>query len=282
MRSVIDWPKGVVLSTTEFDVARDLLDLGPNPAVLELLSPGFTDVERAVVVRDARAALAARGLADGTTVRPGLVEDLRTVITPDSQRDLVAPHGMRAVVGIRRRAAVLAVRLGDEVALVRVAAADASAALVELLGPVVPGRGPTVRIPARVLADAAAACDGVRDRLVAELLRRGTSGAEAALLQRMGDADATAQLGAGRRGPDPARAPAFVLVHATAQGCFYQRRPAPGRVGAPLPDDALVHAGPADTAGLVAELDDLAAVADTAGHTGHTGHRPAPAGARYR
>lgn len=274
MRTVIDWPKAVVLSAAEFDVARDLLDLGPNPAVLELVGPGSTDVDRARVVRDARATLAARGLLDGTVFRPGLVEDLRTVITPDAQRDLVAPHGLRALVALRRRTAVLAVRLGDDVGLVRVAAADASAALVELLGSVVPGPGPVVRIPARVLADAAGACDGVRERLVPELLRRGTSGAEAALLDRMGGAGAVAQLGAGRRGPDPCRAPAFVLVHASAHGCFYQRRPAPDRLGGPLPDDAVVHAGPASPARLTAELD---ALADAAGRRRY---RPAPAGVR--
>ncbi|MYW74687.1 hypothetical protein GTW08_21450 [Pseudonocardia sp. SID8383] len=37
-----------------------------------------------------------------------------------------------------------------------------------------------------------------------------------------------------------------------------QRRPTPDVVGGPLPDDAVVHAGPADAAYLVRELDRLA------------------------
>lgn len=260
MTAVIDWPKAVVLSTAEFDVARDLLDLGPNPAVLELLSPGVTDVERARVVRDAMASLASRGLFDGARFPPGLVEDLRTVIAPEMQRDLLTapPYRLHALVGTRRGTAVLAARIDDEVALVRVAAGSASAALVELLGPVAPGAGPAVRVPARVLTDAVDACGGDRGRLTTELLRRGTSGAETALLDRMGDVEGMAQLGAGRGGPDACRAPGVLLVHATAHGCYYQRRPVPERIGGPLPDDAVVHAGPAAADRLAEELDRLA------------------------
>ncbi|WP_237454046.1 hypothetical protein, partial [Pseudonocardia sp. SID8383] len=43
-----------------------------------------------------------------------------------------------------------------------------------------------------------------------------------------------------------------------ADGCYVQRRPTPDVVGGPLPDDAVVHAGPADAAYLVRELDRLA------------------------
>lgn len=263
MSSVIDWPKAVVLSAAEFDVARDLLDLGSNPAVLGLSSPGVTDLDRAGVVRAAMATLGARGLLGGGRFHPGLAEDLRTVIVPDLRRDLLLapPHRQRALAGIRRGGAVLAVRLDDEVALVRITAEHASAALVELLGPLTPGSGPSVRVPARILADAVDACDGVRDRLTTELLRRGTAGPEAALLQRMGDTGGLAQLGAGHGGPDPCRAPAVLLVHATAHGCFYQRRPVPDRIGGPLPDDAVVHAGPADPTRLAEELDRLAEAA---------------------
>lgn len=258
MNDVIDWPKSTVLSTTEFDVVRDLLDLGPNPAVLELLSPGPTDVERARLVRTTLHDLTVRGLFTGDRFAPALAEDLATVVAPDRQLDLLAPNGLRALVGVRGRAAVLAARLGDEVALVRVTVEQAPVALVELLGPLGPGPGPVVRIPARVLADAVAACNGARGRLTTELLRRGTSGAEAAQVERMGDVDAVAQLGAGRRVPQPSRAPACLLVHATPHGCYYQRRPVPERIGGPPPEDAVVHAGPADARTLAAELDALA------------------------
>jgi hypothetical protein len=257
---MIDWDRATVLTTTEFDVARDLLDLGRNPAVLELVGPGPTDVERARVVRDALGTLAARGLFARDGFPPALADDLRTVVGAEFQHDLVVapPVRQRALVGHRAGRAVLATRIGDEVALLRVRPGDAAAVLVSLLGPVVPGPGPVVRIPAGVLADAVAAAGADPARLVPELLRRGCTGTEADLVRRMGEIDGIAQLGAGRRGPDPCRAPGVLLVHATADGCFHQRRPTPVVVGGPLPGDATVHAGPADAPLLVAELERLA------------------------
>ncbi|MEQ3552206.1 ESX secretion-associated protein EspG [Pseudonocardia nematodicida] len=258
--SAIAWERATVLSAAEFDVARDLLDLGPNPAVLELLSPGPTDVERARVVRDAVGSMAARGLVADGVFEPALVDDLRTVITPEEVQDLVVapPSWQRALVGHRRGRAVLAARIDDEVALVRVAPGQAAAALVELLGAVVPGPGRAVRIPVRVPAEAVERAAGDPDRLVAELQRRGVPRADAELLRRMTVVEGMAQLGAGRKAPDPCRAPAVVLVHATAQGCYLQRRPTPERIGGPLPEDAMLLAGPADAATLAAELDALA------------------------
>ncbi|MEU6700062.1 ESX secretion-associated protein EspG [Pseudonocardia sp. NPDC046786] len=257
---LLDWRRATVLGAAEFDVARDLLDLGRGPAVLGVLSPGPTDVERAGVVRAATRSLAARGLLGAGGFRSALVDDLRTVVAPEFQHDLVVspPTAQQALVGYRSGRAVLATRIGDDVALLRVPPEQAAAALVELLGPLARGPGPTVRIPARVLAGAAAAA-GDRTRWVAELLRRGCSGAEAELVARMGDLRGLAQLGAGRSGPGGRRAPAVLLVHVTAQGCYYQRRPTPAVIGGPPPDGATVQAGPADAATLVAELTALTA-----------------------
>ncbi|ANY06862.1 ESX secretion-associated protein EspG [Pseudonocardia sp. HH130630-07] len=257
---MIDWTRATVLTVTEFDVARDLLDLGRNPAVLDLVSPGPSDGERARVVREALGSLAARGLfADGGFL-PALTDDLRTVVDAEFQHDLVVapPRRQRAMVGHRAGRAVLATRIGDDVALLRVRPADAAAVLVELLGNVVPAPAPTVRVPADVLADAASAAGDDLDRFAPELLRRGCSGAEADLFRRMSASEGVAQLGAGRRGSDPCRAPGVLLVHATAEGCFHQRRPTTGDVGGPLPAGATVHAGPADGPLLVSELDRLA------------------------
>ena len=257
---MIDWARATVLTAAEFDVARDLLDLGRNPAVLELVSPGSTDVERARTVRGALASLTGRGLFTDGGFLATLVDDLRTVVGAEFQHDLVVtpPSRLRALVGHRAGRAVLATRIGDDIALLRVRPEDAAAVLVELLGPVVPGPGPAVRIPVGVLTDAVEAAGDDADRLVPELLRCGCTGAEADLVRRMGDVDGMAQLGAGRRGPDPCRAPGLLLVHSTAEGCFHQRRPASGVVGGPLPDDAVVHAGPADAGLLRGELDRLA------------------------
>ena len=100
---MIDWNRATVLTAAEFDVARDLLDLGRNPAVLELLSPGFTDVERARVVQGCLDTLAARGLFTGTAFEQHLVGDLRTVVAPEFQHDLVVapPSWQRALVARR-------------------------------------------------------------------------------------------------------------------------------------------------------------------------------------
>lgn len=257
---MIDWNRATVLTAAEFDVTRDLLDLGRNPAVLELLSPGFTDVERARVVRGCLDTLAARGLFTGTVFEPNLVDDLRTVVAPEFQHDLVVapPSWQRALVAQRAGRAVLATRIDDDVALVRVRPDDAAAVLVELLGEVVPGPGVGVQIPVTVLGEAVERADGDAERLVHELLRRGCTAAEAEVLRRMGRTEGVAQLGAGRKGPDPCRAPGVLLVHATPDGCYVQRRPTPDVVGGPLPDDAVVHAGPADATYLVRELDRLA------------------------
>ncbi|SFN21582.1 EspG family protein [Pseudonocardia ammonioxydans] len=257
---MIDWTRATVLTGTEFDVVRDLLGLGPNPAVLDLLAPGTTDLERARVVRAATASAAARGLVvDGVPV-PQLADDIRTLTTPDFRFDLVVapPYRQRALVGLRAGRAVLAARIDDDVALLRLRPADAPATLVGLLGDVVPGPGPTVRIPVEVLAGAVDAAGDDADRFVRELLRRGCTDAEADLVRRMGRVDGMAQLGAGRGGADPCRAPAVLLVHVTAQGCYYQRRPAPDMPGRPLPQGATVHAGPADVTVLAGELERLA------------------------
>lgn len=269
---VIDWSRATVLTDAEFDVALDLLDLGPAPAALELCSPGATDVDRARVVGEALASLRTRGLADGDRFRPDLAEDLLTVTAAEVRRELFVaePFALRAVVGLRGRSAALAVLSGDEVALVRLDPRSASAALVELLGPLVPAPGPAVRVPFPVLLDTLRACAGEKSRLTAELLRRGASGAAATQLERMAEAYGIAELGAARGGPDPRRARSFVLVLATPHGHYLQHRPAPDRLGGAPARDATVFAGPADRSTLVDELDGLA-------HAVLTPSRAAPA-----
>lgn len=249
----IDWSRATVLDVAEFDVVREQLDLGPAPAVLELTSPGATDVERARVVRTALEGLRRRGLVTAGRVRADLAEALRTLVSAELRHELLAaePYPQRALIATRRDTAVLAVRIDDEVALVPVDPRRAPAALVALLGPIVPGPGPAARIPFRVLLDALDACGGDRERLGAELRRRGCTGAEAGLVERMADLHALAEVGTVRGGR---RASSFLLVLGTPHGHYYQRRPRPARLGGPPSPDAVVAAGPLDPATLLGEL----------------------------
>lgn len=260
MNRVVDWSRATVLTAAELDVALDLLDLGPAPAALDLRSHGATDVERVRVVREALASLRSRGLFGDGRFHTALTEDLRTVTGADLRRELFVaePYPQRALVGTRGGSAVLAARVDDEVALVRLDPSSASAALVELLGPLVPGPGPAVRIPFRTLLDALHACAGDRSRLGTELLRRGASGAEAAQVERMADLYGMAELGAARGGPEPARGSEFVLLLATSHGHYLQLRPVPDRLGGDPSEGAVVRAAPADRPTLVAEVDMLA------------------------
>lgn len=255
---MIDWSRATVFTTTEFDVARDLLDLGHTPPVLEVLAQGLTDVERARVVREALGTLAARGWFAESRFDAAFAEDMRTVLHAEFQHDLVVapPRAQRALVGHRAGRAVLVTRIDDQVALVRIRPQEAATALVGLLGPVTPGLGPTARIPADVLAGASDAAGGDPELLVPHLLRGGCSGADADLVHRMCAVEGIAQLGAGR--PGGRRAPGVLLVHATPHGCFHQLRPTPDVLCGPLPEDATVQVGPADGPFLVGELERLA------------------------
>lgn len=248
----IDWARAVVVSAVEFDVAWELLDLGDTPAVLELRRPGRTPDERARVVRDAMGTLRGRGLLRGCAPVPALAADLTTLARAGTVRDLVvsAPVRILAMAATAGASCLLAIRLDERVALARIPPERATAELVGLVGPVRPGPGPAIRIPARVLQDAVAAAGGDRERFTAELMRRGVEGTDAAAVLRMGELVGAGQLGASRR---ELRATHPLLLHVTERG-FYRQRRVP-RAGA----DMLVEAGPVDAAALARELDELVA-----------------------
>ena len=248
----VGWAGSAVLSVDEFDVAWELLDLGDTPAVLELRRSGRTYPERDRIVADAIETLRARGLVRGAGPAPALAADLTTLARAATVRDLVvtAPVRFAALAATGDRSCVLAVRMDARVALARIPPERAAAEIVELVGPVHPGPGPAVRIPARVLDDAVAASDGDRDRFTTELMRRGVDGPEALAVLRMGELTGAGQLGASHR---RRRAPYPLLLHVTAQGFYRQRR-------VPRADaETLVEAGPVDATALTRELDELVA-----------------------
>lgn len=252
----IRWERAVVLSAAEFDVAWELLDLGDTPVALELPSPGSTYGERDRIVREVLHALRDRALVRGSAPVPELAADLTTLARAGTVRDLVvtAPVRYAAVAATAGPSCVLAVRLDDRVALVRIPPDRAAAELVELVGPFRPGAGSAVRLPAGVLHEALAACHGDRERFTTELMRRGVDGPDAAAVLRMGELTGACQLGAGLgSGTATRRAPFALLLHVTEHGVYRQRR-VPADCG-----DPMVEAGPVDAPTLVRELDDLVA-----------------------
>lgn len=246
----VDWARSAVLSVDEFDVCWELLDLGVTPAVLELQRSGRTYPERDRIVACAIGTLRERGLVRGSAPVRALAADLTTLARAGTVRDLVvtAPVRIAALAATGETSCVLAVRMDDRVALARVAPGRAAAELVELVGPVHPGPGPAVRIPAPVLRDAVAASADEPERFTSELMRRGVDGPDAAAVLRMGELTGAGQLGASRGG---LRAPYPLLLHVTARGVYRQRRVT--RPGA----DTMVEAGPVDAATLTRELDEL-------------------------
>ncbi|MBW0107119.1 ESX secretion-associated protein EspG [Pseudonocardia sp. KRD291] len=250
----VDWSSATVLSLAEFDVAWEMLDLGETPVALELPSPGTTSDERARIVREATATLGERGLVVHAGPVADLEQEMRLLARAEVFRDLVttAPSRLLAVAASTGPRAVLAVRFGERVALVRLPTDRAVPELVSLLGPLTPGPGRRVQVPEVVLGDALRSGGTDRERFASELMRRGLGGDDAYLLLRMSEVTGVGQLGATHRSVGARRrAPYVLLVQATPDGCYRQRRvPRPGA-------ETVVEAGPTDPATLVAEVDEL-------------------------
>lgn len=265
-----DWSRAVVLTLVEADVAFDVLGIDTPPPALDPPHHGRTLPERSRIIADTLTRLRARGLDPGRDTE--LARDLHRLARPALSLDLL--HRYRALLGavvtVDRAGAVLAVRHEDEVALLRVAPERAAESLVELLGPLTPAAGPTVRVPARVLSDAVRDAGDDADRLVVELMRRGMTGAAARALAATNDeVDALAQIGANAWTPTgQRRGPHVLTVQHNATGHHRQRlRSLPGR-------EDVVQAGPIDRAGLLREVDELvAATLDGAGPHDDTGPR---------
>ena len=265
----LDWSSATVLSLAEFDVAWEMLDLGETPVALELPSPGTTVEERARIVREAMATLRERGLVGEARPAPALEQEMRLLAGAEVFRDLVttAPSRLLAVAASAGPRAVLAVRHGDRVALVRLPSARATPELVSLLGPLVPGPGRAVHVPEVVLGAALTVCGTDRDRFVSELMRRGLDGTDAYTMLRMSEVTGVGQLGVSHRSPGTRRrAPYVLLVQSTPEGCYRQRRLS--RPGV----ETIVEAGPTDPVTLAGELDELVGIA--------SGPRPGGSAAR--
>lgn len=227
MTALLEWSRATVLSLAEFEVSWELLGLGETPVQLDPPSAGRTMEERRRIVADVAAALHRRGLGDGRGPHPVLAERLRLLAAGDELDVRFRADTLVAAVAARRHdRCTLAVRHAGEIALLDLRADEAGAALVELIGPVVPGPGRTVHLPAGVLDAARAASPRDPHRFGEELVVRGVDAQDAAqLVQMCTGARHGGQLGATARGPvGRRRAPYVVGVHRTDQGCYRQVR----------------------------------------------------------
>jgi hypothetical protein len=256
---ILDWTRATVLTLTEFEVVWELLQLGETPWQLDPPRRGHTREERRRIVADALQALQRRGLGDDRGPHPQLAERLRLLARPESVLDVrFRDRSLTAAVAARSgHRCTLAVRHQDEIAVLDVPGHAAAEALVELLGPVVPGDGAPTVVPADVLDAASAAAADEPGRLGVELHRRGVTDANARLVAHMCDGtDRLGQFGASRRSGDgrTRRATYVIGLHRTPSGHYAhlrRRRPDDGR--------DLITIEPLSHRGLLQHLDELAA-----------------------
>jgi hypothetical protein len=231
--TTLDWSRATVLSAAAFEACWEILGLGETPWQLDPPRHGSTAAARQAFVEEVRVRLRAS--------QPDLVEKLWLLARPSWTIDVrlranELAAGLAACCGAY---GVLAVRRGDEMALMDIPAAEAVAAVLSLLGPIRPGPAPPMLIT--VGRDAApmpptAACRDVR---------------------------VFGQLGASvvaRDGHRTRRAPHVIGFHRTGAGDYRSVRV----------DRSTIALGPATPARLAADLGGLLAV-DRGRYSGFAG-----------
>jgi hypothetical protein len=189
----------ISLSALEFDVLWEHLDLGEQPLILTVPSPGKTDEERAEFVQQAWSSMFGRGLGGPRSVHPELERLVRLLERPHREVDarVVGGRAMAAAVG---EEAVLATYAGDTVT-VRATSASSLASTMTGLLPVAPaGPGRSVSLPTADFEAAAKA--GGADKVAFEqaLYERGIRGDDVAnLLEMIKDVTATGNFGCAMR-----------------------------------------------------------------------------------
>ncbi|MFI5607454.1 ESX secretion-associated protein EspG [Amycolatopsis sp. NPDC051903] len=165
----------LVLSTLEFDVLWESLELGRRPAALGVPSPGATHSARAALVEEAWAGLSRRRLARGRRPSGELFDRLHLLASPQLAVDVWVwadreIHG-RAV--SRGSQAVLGVVDRDEVWLIPADEGSLAEAAVPVAGDLAPGVGQSVSVPHTALVGADTEAGGDAKALVTALEDRG-------------------------------------------------------------------------------------------------------------
>lgn len=174
------------LSTVEFEVCWDHLELGELPWVFDLPSHGRTWEERHRLADEVIAGLRSRGLAGEQGLDEHLVGRLRALAESTQCVDawLFLDHPLRVRAAVSGRTGVLGVLGGDEVWLVGVPDHAVVGELVALLPEAGVARSPSVNLRSAAV-DAAVDAVGDPARLSRELVAFGEPAADAWEFARM-------------------------------------------------------------------------------------------------
>lgn len=221
------------LTDIEFDACWELLGLGERPAALELTSPGRNTGERRHIIAGVIDRLRGRGLAGPDGLCEPLARALRLLAHPDYRLDIRHHSPTGDVIGLGAVAGSAGVRVTQRarrLSILRLDSILVLPALIELAGPLTPGTGRTVNLPAEDLDSALATNPATASALADDLIRRGVGRADAGSVAHMcRGVRAGGQIGATAYGPaGPRRAPWVVGYHQARSGHFLQlRRPEP-------------------------------------------------------
>lgn len=218
----------VTISTLEFDVLWEHLELDAMPLVLKVPSPGRTDAERAAIVRDVWDSLSRRGLGGPVDVDPTLERLLHLLRRADREIDgrLWVGGPVRVLAAATGEDAVLAVLRGDALTLRWADATGLPRHALSALPQAPAGPGRSITLPTADF-EAAAREATKQEELAAALRARGVRDDDAKQLAEMiGDIESRGQFGSaardrwGRR----VRAPRVISFFDTAAGRYLQVR----------------------------------------------------------
>lgn len=223
-------PTEVRLSAVEMEACFELLGLREAPLSLQLSSPGRTVPERQEHLDAVLLGLHRRGLADRNRPSEVLAGPLRVLARSDHQLVLRihSPDGtLVASAAAARGDGALAIRRGEEVTVAAVRGTALVSAVVSLIGPMTPGRGAAVNVPADLFDEARqATTDGHISSLVDWLTEMGMRrGDVSPLIHMCRGIRALGQIGAIHRAGRSVRLGPWVIgFHRTDAGYYLQLR----------------------------------------------------------
>lgn len=228
--------RSIGLSPAEFFTCWDCLDLGEIPLLLDVRPPGDTMAEHRQITADTTNRLRGRGLFTGNRPAPTLTSMLRVLADPHYTLDIryadtSQPTGVLGLGAVKHHHTTIVTTDSNGAGPLTITSLDTAhiaAHLLSLVGPITPGRSPTVNIPTDALDQARAAVPDNNPWHIAEHLKaHGVPRIDADGLARMCTGiTAGGQLGATTHpaGHPPRRGPWVIGIHRTPAGHFMQLR----------------------------------------------------------